>query len=53
MIFNNLQRFNNTLTLITKVFNKNNDTVSTLSANDSALSGQIDAKLAECIRRKA
>jgi hypothetical protein len=42
MIFNNLQRFNNTLTLMTKVFNKNHDAGLTISANDSALSGQID-----------
>jgi len=42
MIFNNLQRFNNTLTLMIKVFNKNHDTSLTLSATDSTLSGQID-----------
>jgi hypothetical protein len=43
MVFNNLQRFNITLTMMIKVINKNLDTSLTVSANDSVLSGQIDA----------
>jgi hypothetical protein len=58
MIFDNLQRFNITLTLMTKVFNNNHDTGTTISANDSVLSGQIDAETvslyqASGVRRQA
>jgi hypothetical protein len=44
MIFNNLQTFNNTLTLMTIVFNKYLGTGPTASVIASVLSGQIDAK---------
>jgi len=42
MIFNNLQRFNNTLTLMIKVFNKNQGTSVMITVNNSFLSGQFD-----------
>jgi len=45
MDFNNLQRFNNSLTPMIKVFNKNHGTDPTVSVIASVLSGQIDAKL--------
>jgi hypothetical protein len=44
MIFNNLQRFNNTLTLMSILFNKKQGTGLTASVIASVLSGQIDAK---------
>jgi hypothetical protein len=44
MEFNNLQRFNNYLTLMVTVFNKNHGTGLTISVAASVLSGQIDAK---------
>jgi len=45
MDFNNLQRFNNSLTPMIIVFNKNHGTDPTVSVISSVLSGQIDAKL--------
>jgi len=44
MVFNNLQRFNNTLTLMIKVFNKNQGNGIMITVNDSVLSGQIDVR---------
>jgi hypothetical protein len=44
MIFNNIQTFNNTLTLMTTVFNKYPGTDPAANVIASVLSGQIDAK---------